>query len=82
MKAEEISKTLEANRVRLGKNEGEEIGGFAIIIPPNGTAAIEIMMMGTVPDAKTFYKYVADKCAEAMKDVPDPYGAVGMGGRR
>ena len=45
--------------------KGESVGGFIIIIPPDGVA-IEQVLLGSEPDKKNFFKIVADKCAEAQ----------------
>lgn len=78
MKAEEITALLNVQIARLDKLTGEEISGFALLVPPEG-APIEFLTMGA-GDNKGFFGLVADRIKGSL-DLSG--GAVGTGfGRR
>ena len=81
MKAEDLVKTIEARAAKVAKNDGEEIGAFALIVGPDN-AVIDFINIGIV-DKLTFAKYLRDQIAARIENVPDgnnPF--VTVGGRR
>ena len=79
MKAESLIALLDTEIARLKKLEGEEIGGFFFVMPPQVEDPITEAFMGTGPSVQAFYTYLKDKLMEAQKPAEqNPY--VGMPG--
>lgn len=46
--------------------EGRQIGGFALIVPPEGDS-IDFVTLGAQSDTKSFYKYLSDKLSAGLE---------------
>ena len=53
----------------------EEVSGFAVIYPPEGTP-VKILMVGNASDEASFYKWLRDRLVESKES---SYGGVRMG---
>lgn len=64
--AEKVAALLDKQRELMETLKGKSLTGFAIIIPPEGEA-IEVMLMGSHADLKSFYTLVKDKLVAAQE---------------
>jgi hypothetical protein len=76
LKAEDVIRHLERHQTKLTKLAGEEVGGFVLIVPPEGEP-IEFLMMGSHPDYRKFMLLVRDRIV-ASGDDQGGMGAVRM----
>ncbi len=65
MKVEAVLAELEVLKRLLLKLEGEEISGFALIIPPNGIAT-KYVSIDSDADEKTFYKSISERMVAGL----------------
>lgn len=65
--AEEVIILLEAQIARLAKLTGEEVGGFVMIVPPEGEA-IAYMVLDSTATPLTFFDAVNKKMALYIND--------------
>lgn len=62
MKAEKVISQLEKSIAVLKKLEGEEVSGYALIIPPTAeTAPIEYLALASSEDEQSFFQFLANK---------------------
>ncbi len=76
MKAEEVIAILDEQRARLVKLEGEEISGFAVVVPPIGDPT-RLLLMGETDEAG-FWAYVVDQLKLKQGPKQPVYGGVGV----
>ena len=69
MKAEDLVDLILSRKEKVAKNDGEEIGAFALIVGPDN-AVIDFINIGIV-DKLTFAKYLRDQIAARIENVPD-----------
>jgi hypothetical protein len=74
---EKVTAILEKNVALMNALKGQMIGGFAIIIPPEGEP-IEFVTLGSQSDQKSFFKYLTDKISGSVE--ANQYGGVRMPG--
>jgi hypothetical protein len=74
MKGSDLIKILDAHRERLVRNEEEEVGGFALVVPPHGPI-VDVLIFGSTEDQKTFYTGLKDRIAHALER-SQQYGGV------
>lgn len=79
LKASDLLKHLERHKTRLEKFPDEELGGFVLIVPPEGEP-IEFLMMGSHPDYRKFMALVRDRIVASGED-QGGFGAVRAPGR-
>lgn len=72
---DKIVALLEKNTKLMTALSGQQIGGFAIIVPPDGEP-IEFVTMGSQSDQKSFFKYLTDKISGSVE--ANSYGGVRM----
>ena len=75
LKADDVIKHLDRHKARLLKLEGEEVGGFILIVPPEGEP-IEFLAMGSHPNYRAFMAMVRDRIVASAGDDQGAYGAV------
>ena len=68
-----ISELLERKIKLLASLEGEQVNGFAVIVPPEGDP-IDFVTLGSQADQKSFFEYLANKLKAAMET--SQYGGV------
>ena len=66
-KAEAVIALLEAQIVRLSKLEGEDIGGFVFVLPPEGDA-IAYMTLDAQAEPMTFFDSLNNKLKLYMQN--------------
>jgi hypothetical protein len=76
LKADDVIAHLDRHKERLLKLAGEEVGGFVLIVPPDGEA-IEFLPLNSQPTYEAFMVMVRDRIV-ASAAPPSPYGAVNM----
>lgn len=77
IKAEKIVEILEAQLTRLRKLEGEDLAGFAIIVPPEGDP-IDLLVMESPTDTKSFFMRLRDRMVGSAEQ--NQYGGVNVPG--
>ena len=80
LKAEDVRKHLARHDARLVKIEGEELGGFVLIVPPEGEP-IELLLLGSDIYRGKFMKIMIDRIIQSGTET-GPYGAVRVPGQR
>lgn len=70
---------LEKQLVLLRKLEGEKLGGFAVIVPPEGEAIVHLVVSSD-GDEKSFYSTLAGKMVNAKEQ--SQFGGVRVPGIR
>lgn len=78
IESEKIAELLAEQQSLIATLAGRKVGGFFIIVPPEGDPVTQIIL-GTDPTMQAFFKALADRCAEAQK--PADSGAYVRGGR-
>ncbi len=73
--ADKIAAMLDKQRELMETLKGQEIGGYAIIVPPQGEP-ITFITLGSMNDEKSFYKYLSDKLSANLE--ASQMGGVGM----
>lgn len=70
-KAEDVAKLLAKHTKLMETLAGEEIGGFALVIPPGDGAVVEVVLLdGTVGDEVAFYTLVSTKLGNSKGSPP------------
>ena len=73
MKTEGIIELLDKHRKLMEALPGQNLGGFALIVGPTDDAPVEIVLLDTKSDEKSFVTLVRDKLM-AVKDSSFPGG--------
>ena len=60
IKSEAVATSLKKSLELMETLKGHELGGYALIIPPEGDE-VQITLLGTHPDTAPFYKMLAEK---------------------
>lgn len=81
IKSEDVIAALDKQKARLEKLAGEELAGFALIIPPEGDA-IDIVVMETPTSVESFYQRLRDRLIGLGQPTNSSYGAVQVPGMR
>ncbi len=71
---EKVIATLEKSVAMLKSLSGQQINGFAIIIPPEGDP-IDFCTLGSQSDQKAFFEYLTNKIKASVET--NQYGGVG-----
>ena len=70
IKADKVAELLKRQLALMETLTGHELGGFAVVCPPEGDP-IEIALVTSHADPASFYKMVAEKCSATAKDWAD-----------
>lgn len=66
IEAEKIGALLDQQKALMDTLKGQKVGGFFIIVPPEGEPITQIIL-GTEPAPQAFYKAIAERCSEVQK---------------
>jgi len=67
IKADRVAELLKKQLELMETLSGHELGGFALICPPEGDP-IDISLVTSHSDPAAFYKMVAEKCSATAKE--------------
>jgi hypothetical protein len=79
IKADKVAELLKKQLELMETLKGRDLGGFALVCPPDGEP-VEIVLMTSHSDPASFFRQVAEKCGATAKQLGEQFtGAVRMG---